>query len=36
MAQRKADKKGNEQIFIDKMTFRKTLGPNGTVITMVS
>ena len=27
--------KANEPIFIEKITFSKTLGPNGTVITMV-
>ena len=35
-AQRKADKTENEQISIEQMTFQKQLGPNGTVITMVS
>ena len=36
MAQRKTEQAGNEQIFIPKMTFKKTTGPNSTLITIVS
>ena len=36
MAQRKTEKTGSEPICIGKMSLQKPLGPNGTVITMVS
>ena len=36
IARRKEKQTANGPICIEQMTFQKTLGPNGTVITMVS
>ena len=36
MIQRRTEQSENEQISVEKMTFCKLVGPNGTVITMSS